>query len=118
LARERPARKLASMVIDTGNPTETELGTAAAAPVLLSEVTKRYRRRRGAVAALDRVSLSFAAGSWARTSRCRCGWITAGWGGRTSSWRRPGWAWAAGSCGGGRPSCPAASSRAWRSRGR
>jgi len=38
--------------------------SVAAAPVMLDEVTKRYGRRRGAVAALDRVSLSFAAGSF------------------------------------------------------
>ena len=31
---------------------------------MLQDVTKRYGRRRGAVAALDRVSLSFAAGSF------------------------------------------------------
>ena len=49
------------MVTYTGNPTQTE---TAAAPIVLSEVTKRYGRRRGAVAALDRVSLSFAAGSF------------------------------------------------------
>ena len=34
------------------------------APVVLTEVTKRYGRRRSAVAALDRVSLSFAGGSF------------------------------------------------------
>jgi putative ABC transport system ATP-binding protein len=32
--------------------------------VVLADVTKRYGRRRGAVPALDRVSLSFAAGSF------------------------------------------------------
>ena len=52
------------MVIDTGNRTVAEPGTAAAAPVVLSEVTKRYGRRRGGMAALDRVSLSFAPGSF------------------------------------------------------
>jgi putative ABC transport system ATP-binding protein len=36
----------------------------AAAPVVLTEVSKRYGRRRGAVAALDQVSLSFGAGSF------------------------------------------------------
>ncbi|HWG16175.1 MAG TPA: ABC transporter ATP-binding protein [Streptosporangiaceae bacterium] len=35
-----------------------------AAPVLLDNVTKRYGRRRGGVTALDRVSLSFPAGSF------------------------------------------------------
>lgn len=37
---------------------------ADAAPVVLDDVTKRYGRRRSAVAALDRVSLSFPAGSF------------------------------------------------------
>src|SRR5215831_2794315 len=36
----------------------------AAAPVVLTDVTKRYGRHRAAVAALDRVSLSFAPGSF------------------------------------------------------
>jgi putative ABC transport system ATP-binding protein len=40
------------------------LAAAGAAPVALDDVTKRYGRRRGAVAALDRVSLSFPAGSF------------------------------------------------------
>src|SRR6201992_2233300 len=38
--------------------------TAGAAPVQLDSVTKRYGRRRSAVAALDQVSLSFPAGSF------------------------------------------------------
>jgi len=38
--------------------------SVAAPPVVLEDVTKRYGRRRGAVAALDRVSLSFAPGSF------------------------------------------------------
>ena len=38
--------------------------TTGAAPVRLDHVTKRYGRRRGAVAALDQVSLSFPAGSF------------------------------------------------------
>ena len=37
---------------------------AAVAPVMLDDVTKRYGRGRGSVTALDRVSLSFAAGSF------------------------------------------------------
>jgi putative ABC transport system ATP-binding protein len=45
----------------TGN---TAVREAISAPVTLNEVTKRYGRRRGAVAALDRVSLSFAPGSF------------------------------------------------------
>src|SRR6201996_2763863 len=45
----------------TGSATGT---TAGAVPVRLDHVTKRYGRRRGAVAALDQVSLSFAAGSF------------------------------------------------------
>ena len=44
------------------NPRVTE--ETAAAPVVLTEVTKRYGRRRGAVAALDGVSLSFGAGTF------------------------------------------------------
>src|SRR6201996_743978 len=40
------------------------LAAAGAAPVALDDVTKRYGRRRSAVAALDRVSLSFPAGSF------------------------------------------------------
>ncbi len=44
------------------NPVVTE--ETAATPVVLTEVTKRYGRRRGAVAALDQVSLSFGAGSF------------------------------------------------------
>jgi putative ABC transport system ATP-binding protein len=39
-------------------------GASSATPVVLENVTKRYGRRRSAVAALDRVSLSFAAGSF------------------------------------------------------
>src|ERR1700743_1414929 len=41
-----------------------ETTPAAVAPVVLDNVTKRYGRGRGAVAALDGVSLSFAAGSF------------------------------------------------------
>ncbi|HEX5299283.1 MAG TPA: ATP-binding cassette domain-containing protein, partial [Streptosporangiaceae bacterium] len=44
------------------NPVVTQ--ETAAAPVVLTEVTKRYGRRRGAVAALDGVSLSFGAGTF------------------------------------------------------
>ena len=159
--------------------------SVAAPPVVLEDVTKRYGRRRGAVAALDRVSLSFAPGSFtavlgvsgsgkstllqcaaglerpssgtvrlcgtdlARLShrrqavlrRRRVGFVFQDLNllpeltvaenialplrldhrprsRRTSSWRRPGWAWAAASCGGGQPSGPAASSSGWRSPGR
>jgi putative ABC transport system ATP-binding protein len=53
------------MVIDNAGSTAVrEAISAAAAPVVLDDVTKRYGRRRGAVAALDGVSLSFAAGSF------------------------------------------------------
>jgi putative ABC transport system ATP-binding protein len=45
------------------NPGITQ-APAASAPVVLDSVTKRYGRRRGAVAALDRVSLAFPAGSF------------------------------------------------------
>jgi putative ABC transport system ATP-binding protein len=50
------------MLTDTAEKVESV--TATVAPVVLQDVTKRYGRRRGAVAALDRVSLSFAAGSF------------------------------------------------------
>jgi putative ABC transport system ATP-binding protein len=47
------------------DPTMPATGTTTgAAPVQLDHVTKRYGRRRGAVAALDQVSLSFPAGSF------------------------------------------------------
>ena len=47
------------------DPTMPATGTTTgAAPVRLDHVTKRYGRRRGAVAALDQVSLSFPAGSF------------------------------------------------------
>ncbi len=52
------------MAIHTGNIAVADLSTGPAAPVVLTEVTKRYGRRRGAVAALDQVSLTFAAGSF------------------------------------------------------
>ncbi len=41
-----------------------EAATTLADPVVLDEVTKRYGRRRSTVPALDRVSLSFPAGSF------------------------------------------------------
>lgn len=41
-----------------------EAAPAAVAPVVLDNVTKRYGRGRGAVTALEGVSLSFAAGSF------------------------------------------------------
>jgi hypothetical protein len=54
------------MLTDTAEKLEsvTAVPGASSAPVMLEDVTKRYGRRRGAVAALDRVSLSFAAGSY------------------------------------------------------
>src|SRR6202046_383821 len=52
------------MTTETFADADLTLATAAAARVVLDDVTKRYGRRRGAVAALDRVSLSFAAGSF------------------------------------------------------
>jgi putative ABC transport system ATP-binding protein len=66
LARAGVLGTLDRMVIqDARNAAITEMLPAAAAPpVVLSDVTKRYGRRRGAVAALDRLSLSFAAGSF------------------------------------------------------
>ena len=79
------------MLTDTADKVESV--TAAAAPVMLTDVTKRYGRRRGTVPALDRVSLSFAAGSFTAVLGVA-------------------------SCGGGRPNSPAASSSGWRSPGR
>jgi putative ABC transport system ATP-binding protein len=66
LARADGAGRLEYMVIHTAqHPAVTDAPSAtAAAPVVLTDVTKRYGRRRAAVAALDRVSLSFAAGSF------------------------------------------------------
>ena len=52
------------MVTYTAENTEVTAAALAAAPVVLHDVTKRYGRRRSAVAALDQVSLSFAAGSF------------------------------------------------------
>jgi len=53
------------MVIhDVRNATVRDVTSSAAVPVVLDGITKRYGRRQGAVAALDRVSLSFAAGSF------------------------------------------------------
>jgi len=63
LGRPRRPGTLEGMLTQTAeNPVVTEQTTAA--PVLLTAVTKRYGRRRGAVAALDQVSLSFGAGSF------------------------------------------------------
>jgi putative ABC transport system ATP-binding protein len=66
LARADGAGRLEYMVIHTApHPARPDATSAtAAAPVVLTDVTKRYGRRRAAVAALDRVSLSFAAGSF------------------------------------------------------
>jgi len=52
------------MTTETFTDAGPTLAPAAGAPVVLDEVTKRYGRRRSAVAALDRVSLSFPAGSF------------------------------------------------------
>ncbi|HEX3752448.1 MAG TPA: ABC transporter ATP-binding protein [Streptosporangiaceae bacterium] len=52
------------MTTETFADADLTLTPAGAAPVVLDDVTKRYGRRRGAVAALDRVSLSFPAGSF------------------------------------------------------
>src|ERR1700749_2761071 len=53
---------LECMLTDTADKVESV--TAAVPQVMLEGVTKRYGRRRGAVAALDQISLSFAAGSF------------------------------------------------------
>lgn len=61
--RPRHPGTLEGMLTQTAeNPVVTE--ETAAAPVVLTEVTKRYGRRRGTVAALAQVSLSFGAGSF------------------------------------------------------
>ena len=60
MGRPRRPGTLEGMLTQTAeNPVATE--QTAAAPVVLTAVTKRYGRRRGAVAALDQVSLSFGA---------------------------------------------------------
>ncbi len=53
------------MITHTAENTKvTDPAMAAVAPLVLHDVTKRYGRRRNAVVALDRVSLSFATGSF------------------------------------------------------
>jgi len=60
------------MLTDTADKVDETSVSALGAPVVLADVTKRYGRRRGALPpgafgagpALDRVSLSFAAGSF------------------------------------------------------
>jgi putative ABC transport system ATP-binding protein len=68
LARLGVAGRLEHMIRQASAPTSapaaTDQASVAAPPVMLSEVTKRYGRRRSAASALDQVSLSFAAGSF------------------------------------------------------
>jgi putative ABC transport system ATP-binding protein len=52
------------MLPDTADTVDETSVSALGTPVVLTDVTKRYGRRRGVVPALDRVSLSFAAGSF------------------------------------------------------
>jgi ABC-type Fe3+/spermidine/putrescine transport system ATPase subunit len=52
------------MLTDTAEKVEQTSVPAERTPVVLTDVTKRYGRRRRAVPALDRVSLSFGAGSF------------------------------------------------------
>ena len=52
------------MPTDTADKVDETTVSAVGTPLVLAEVSKRYGRRRGAVPALDRVSLSFAAGSF------------------------------------------------------
>ena len=52
------------MLTDTADKVEATPVSAMGTPVVLEDVTKRYGRRRRAVPALDRVSLSFGAGSF------------------------------------------------------
>ena len=61
MGRTGAAGTLGYMLIDTAEKVEET--RAAGTPVVLEDVTKRYGRRRGVVPALDRVTLSFAAGS-------------------------------------------------------
>jgi ABC-type glutathione transport system ATPase component len=98
------------MLTDTADTVEETSVSAMGTPVVLADVTKRYGRRRRAVPALDRVSLSFMAGSFTAVLGVS--------GSGKSSWPRRGWGWAAASCGVGPPNSPAASSSAWRSPGR
>jgi predicted ABC-type transport system involved in lysophospholipase L1 biosynthesis ATPase subunit len=144
----------------------SEAAPVAIAPVVLDDVTKRYGRGRGAVTALDGVSLVFPASSFTAVLgvsgsgkstllQCAAGLERSSSGtvrlcgkelsrlshrqqavlrrqrvgfvfqelnllpvrrsGRTSSGRPSAWVCPARSSGGGRPSCPAASSSEWRS---
>jgi putative ABC transport system ATP-binding protein len=52
------------MLTDTADTVDETSVPALGTPLVLTDVTKRYGRRRAAVSALDRVSLSFAAGSF------------------------------------------------------
>jgi ABC-type bacteriocin/lantibiotic exporter with double-glycine peptidase domain len=52
------------MLTDTAEKVEQTSVPALRTPVVLTDVTRRYGRRRRAVPALDRVSLSFGAGSF------------------------------------------------------
>jgi ABC-type bacteriocin/lantibiotic exporter with double-glycine peptidase domain len=64
LGRTGAAGTLGYMLTDTAEKVEETSVSALRTPVVLADVTKRYGRRRRAVAALDRVSLSFGAGSF------------------------------------------------------
>ena len=52
------------MLTDTAEKVAQTSVSAVRTPVVLTDVTKRYGRRRRAIPALDRVSLSFGAGSF------------------------------------------------------
>src|SRR5262249_35538534 len=62
LGRTGAGGTLGYMLTDTAEKVDSV--TATLAPVVLEDVTKRYGRRRRGVPALDRVSLSFGAGSF------------------------------------------------------
>ena len=55
---------LGYMLTDTADTVDETSVSALGTPLALADVTKRYGRRRAVVPALDRVSLSFAAGSF------------------------------------------------------
>jgi len=64
LGRTGLAGTLGYMPTDTADKVDETTVSAVGTPLVLADVSKRYGRRRGAVPALDRVSLSFAAGSF------------------------------------------------------
>ena len=64
MGRTGLAGTLGYMLTDTAEKVEQTSVPAVRTPVVLTDVTKRYGRRRRTIPALDRVSLSFGAGSF------------------------------------------------------